>query len=253
MLHRVQVTGTSQHQLFRGDCVKSGLHGWIAEKKPQLKDINKKKRLAWAKKYEQCTLDRWKSVLWSDEFKFVSNLCLCVTQSRWTDDLCMYDSPHEAWRRRCDGILLVTQSVIYLEFKAHLTSMATTAFCSDTPSHLFFFLVGLSFVFQQDNDPRLCKGYLTKNDGGLQQMTWPPQWWRAASDDLASTITRPQPIEMVWEELDHRVKEKQPKSDQHMRELPQDCWKSIPREASWENTKSVQSCHQGKGWLFWRI
>jgi hypothetical protein len=42
-------------------------------------------------------------------------------------------------------------------------------------------LVGLSFVFQQDNDPkhtsRLCKGYLTKkeSDGMLHQMTWPPQ------------------------------------------------------------------------------
>ena len=38
-------------------------------------------------------------------------------------------------------------------------------------------LVGLSFVFQKDNDPkhtsRLCKGYLTKNDGVLHQMTWP--------------------------------------------------------------------------------
>ena len=34
------------------------------------------------------------------------------------------------------GALLVTLSVIYLEFKAHLTSMATTAFCSDTPSHM---------------------------------------------------------------------------------------------------------------------
>ena len=34
------------------------------------------------------------------------------------------------------GALLVTLSVIYFEFKAHLTSMATTAFCSHTPSHL---------------------------------------------------------------------------------------------------------------------
>ena len=34
------------------------------------------------------------------------------------------------------GALLVSLSVIYLEFKAQLTSMATTAFCSDTPSHL---------------------------------------------------------------------------------------------------------------------
>ena len=33
----------------------------------------------------------------------------------------------------CGGALLVRD---YLEFKAHLTSMAITAFCSDTPSHL---------------------------------------------------------------------------------------------------------------------
>jgi hypothetical protein len=47
----------------------SGLHGWIAAKKPLLKDTNKKKRLDWGKKHEQWTLDRWKSVLWSDESK----------------------------------------------------------------------------------------------------------------------------------------------------------------------------------------
>jgi hypothetical protein len=70
--------------------------------------------------------------------------------------------------------------------------------------------VGLSFVFQQDNDTkhtyRLCKGYLTKkeSDGALHQMTWSQQL-----PDL-------NPIEMVWDELDRRVKEKQPTSAQHM-------------------------------------
>jgi hypothetical protein len=55
---------------------------------------------------------------------------------------------------------------------------------------------------------RLGKGNLTKeSDEVLHQMTWPPQ-----SPDLI-------PIEMVWDELDRRVKEKQ------------DCWKSIPHEA----------------------
>ena len=44
----------------------SGLHGQIAVKKPLLKDTNNKKILAWAKKHEQWTIDRWKSVLWSD-------------------------------------------------------------------------------------------------------------------------------------------------------------------------------------------
>ena len=82
-------------------------------------------------------------------------------------------------------------------------------------------LVGPSFIFQQDNDPkhtsRLCKGYLTKkeSDGVLRQMTWPPQ-----SPDL-------NPMEMVWDEMDRRVKAKGPTSAQHLWELLQDCWKTI--------------------------
>ena len=48
----------------------SGLHGWISAKKPLLKDTDKKKKLAWAKKHKQWTLDRWKYFLWSDESKF---------------------------------------------------------------------------------------------------------------------------------------------------------------------------------------
>jgi hypothetical protein len=47
-------------------------------------------------------------------------------------------------------------------------------------------LVEPSFVFQQDNDPKLTswlrKGYLTKKESE-----------GAASDDLATTIIRPQP------------------------------------------------------------
>ena len=98
-------TSTDQRRLRE-----SGFHGQIAANKPLLKDTSKKKRLAWANKHE--------------------------TQSRWMDDLCMSGSHCEAWRRWCGGALLVTLSVIHLEFKAHFTSVATTAFCSDTPSHL---------------------------------------------------------------------------------------------------------------------
>ena len=50
-------------------------------------------------------------------------------------------------------------------------------------------------------------------------MTWPPQ-----SPDLNT-------IEMVWDELARKVKEKQPTSAQHMWEFLQDYWKSIPGEA----------------------
>ncbi|XP_035634417.2 vesicle-associated membrane protein-associated protein B-like isoform X1 [Oncorhynchus keta] len=47
-------------------------------------------------------------------------------------------------------------------------------------------------------------------------MAWSPQY-----PDLNQ-------IEMVWDESDRRVKEKQPTSAQHMWEHLQDCWKSIP-------------------------
>ena len=53
----------------------------------------------------------------------------------------------------------------------------------------------------------------------LHQMAWPPQ-----SPDL-------NPIEMVWDELNRRVKEKQPTSAQNMWELLQGYWNSIPHEA----------------------
>ena len=77
--------------------------------------------------------------------------------------------------------------------KAHWTSMATTASCSD-----------MTFIYQRDNDPkhtsRQRKGHLTKkeSDGVLRQMTWCPQ-----SPDL------------------------NPTSAQHLWELLQDCWKII--------------------------
>ena len=124
----------------------------------------------------------------------------------------------------CGGALLVTLSAIYFEFKAHFTSVATTAFCSDTPSHLVCAYWGNDLFFNRKithHTSRLCKGYFTEKESDelLHQMTWSPQ-----SPDL-------NPIEMVWDELDRRVMEKQPTSAQHMWELLQDCWKSIPGEA----------------------
>ena len=65
-----QGTYTSQHQLCES-----------GQKWRLLKDTNNKKRLAWAKKHKQWTLDRWKSVLWSDESTFEifgSNHCVFV-------------------------------------------------------------------------------------------------------------------------------------------------------------------------------
>jgi hypothetical protein len=78
--HRVQVTDTSTSIVQRRLC-ESGLHGRIAAKKPLLKDTNNKKKLAWAKKHKQWTLDRWKLVLESKLEIFGSNHCVFVRRS----------------------------------------------------------------------------------------------------------------------------------------------------------------------------
>ena len=72
----------------------SGLHGRIPATTPLLKDTKTKKRLAWAKKHEQWILDRWKSVLCSDESKcdiFGSNRCVFVRRSegKWIISACV--------------------------------------------------------------------------------------------------------------------------------------------------------------------
>ena len=56
--------------------------------------------------------------------------CLYATQKRWMKPWSMEE---EVWW--CGGASLVTLLGIYSKLKAHWTSMATTASCSDMPSH----------------------------------------------------------------------------------------------------------------------
>jgi len=48
----------------------AGLNGRVARKKPLLSKVQKKKRLAWAKKYKSWTKKDWEKVLFSDESPF---------------------------------------------------------------------------------------------------------------------------------------------------------------------------------------
>ena len=121
---QINASQSSSKRHISTSTVQRRLHDRIAAKKPLVNDTNKKKRLAWAKKHDQWTLDRWKSVLWSDESKFDifgSNSRVFVRR-RVGERRISACVVHEAWRRRCDGVLLVTLSVIFFEFKEHLTS-----------------------------------------------------------------------------------------------------------------------------------
>uniref|UniRef100_A0A672IVI6 Transposase Tc1-like domain-containing protein n=1 Tax=Salarias fasciatus TaxID=181472 RepID=A0A672IVI6_SALFA len=84
--------------------------------------------------------------------------------------------------------------------------------------------LGQGFIFQQDNDPKqkskLCQNYLVKKEeaGKLKNMECPAQ-----SPDL-------NPIELVWDEIDRRVKAKQPTSATHLWELLQQTWEELSED-----------------------
>ena len=49
---------------------RNGLHARIRRKKPYLKKEHQKRQLAFARKYQNWTIEDWKHVIWSDESKF---------------------------------------------------------------------------------------------------------------------------------------------------------------------------------------
>lgn len=87
------------------------------------------------------------------------------------------------------------------------------------PSGLY--LVAMTQHFESHTS-KTCKGYLTKNESDvvLHRINWPP-----LSSDL-------NPVGMVWDKLDRRVKDKQPTSPQHMWEIFKDCWKKLVERMS---------------------
>ena len=88
------------------------------------------------------------------------------------------------------GCLLVTLSVIYLAFKAHLTSIATAAFCSEAQSHLVCPKWDNNLVFNRtmnQNTPPGCVRAI---------------WQRRRVMECCIRLPDLHSIEMVWVELD---------------------------------------------------
>ena len=183
MLHWVQVTDTSDHQLFRGDYVNQAFMVELLQRNHY-----------------------WRTPIIRRDLLGPGTWSPHVWFPPWSME-------EEVWW--CGGALLVTLGdLFWIQVTLNQHGYHSMLQQYAIPSGLR--LVGLSLFFNRimtQNTSRLCKGYLTnkESDGMLHQMTWLPQ-----SPDL-------NPIKMVWDELDHRVREKQPASAEHMWEVLQDC------------------------------
>lgn len=106
--------------------------------------------------------------------------------------------------------------------------------------------VGPSFVFQQDIESKMIPTISS---------VWEDCWPRSRviqcciTWPLTSTIIHLNPAEVVWDELEHRVKEKQPTSAQHK-------WKLLQNKSSrwWPHEASCRICVgvRSKTCLLWR-
>lgn len=205
----------------------AGLRGCVAVKKPKLTIRHKKNRLEWAKEHKNWTINQWKKVLWSDESKFQifgSNRRVFVRRSKGerASEACTVPTIKHGggnvmvWgcfgNNKPGSLVRITEKLNKERYLKILKDFAI-------PGGLN--LIGPGFVFQQDNDPKhsskLCQNFLRKKKD-VKIMQWPSQ-----SPDLS-------PIELVWDELDRRVKNQSPTSSEHLWQLLQSEWKKLDEQ-----------------------
>lgn len=208
---------------------KAGLNGRISTKKPLLRRGNRKKRLEWALAHKDWTGENWKQVLWTDESKFEMFGQKRRIYVRRGSSEKMHPDAITPTVKHGGGSVMVWGCFSYagvgdlyrikgtLDRNGYHHILKTHA----NPSGMR--LIGRGYVFQQDNDPKhtskLCLNFLKnkENSGELKIMKWPPQ-----SPDL-------NPIELLWDELDRKVRKLNPTSSDDLWKALQTSWNNIPK------------------------
>lgn len=204
-----------------------GLCGRVAMRKPLLRPVNKKKRLAWAKAHKNWTYNEWKNVLWSDESKFelfAGNRRQYVRRmvgERAIDACIVPTVKHGGGSVMVWGCFGGERSGDLIQIKGIMKKEQYHSILQRHAIPSGLRILGQNFTFQQDNDPKhsskLCQNYLQSKQNAqiLKIMTWPPQ-----SPDLS-------PIELAWDELDRRVREKRPSSEKELFVCLKEGWERI--------------------------
>lgn len=209
-----------------------GFYGRVGIRKPLVTEVNRKKRLAWAKERKEW-VDEWNNVIWSDESKFE---LFRGNGKRW-----VWRQPHEKYDIDCliptvksgqQGIMVwgcFTKNglgpLVRLEGK-----ITAVVYINMLENFLLPYMDTLdnqeNYIFQEDNAPihtaRVVKDWKSEND--INSLPWPAQ-----SPDL-------NPIEHLWDELERQVRAHKP--------LPknrEDLWQILQEEWSKINASKYQN------------
>lgn len=197
-----------------------------AARKPFLRAQNRLHRLRWAREHVNWTASQWRSVLWSDESKFVIR----------------YGGARRVWRRQGERykprntmktVKHDKKVMVWGCFNAngvgHLHRingiMNAPKYHTILVQHMIPSARGLNlngdpWIFQQDNDPKhnakINKAYLRRK--GITVMDWPAQ-----SPDL-------NPIENLWSELDRRLRKRVCHTENDLFDILKQGWESLDQD-----------------------
>lgn len=206
----------------------ANLHGRVAVRKPLLRRGNRAKRLQWARNHLDWSVEDWKKVLWSDESKYeVFGQTRRVFVRRSKSEKMIPDCIVPTVKQGRSSVLVWgcfsfagTGDLCRIEGIMRKENYLKILQENILPSGLR--LIGPNFTFMHDNDPKhtavVCKNYLSAQERkkNFKVMTWPPQ-----SPDL-------NPIELLWDELDRRVRKVCPTSKEHLWNILEREWTNIP-------------------------
>jgi hypothetical protein len=216
---------------IRQRLIQAGLHGAVCVKKPLLKPKNKLKRLVWALRHKDWTVEKWKTVMWTDEKKFELFNGKRRTICRRRKGEPLREDTVQGTVKHGGGSIMVWGSIGnnapgkiakidgIMEQTKYLSILSNEAIPSGNAS-----FQGGQWIFQQDNDPKhnskLCKTYLSSQrlPNNFSVMDWPPQ-----SPDIS-------PIELLWDEVDRQVQSTRPSNVSQLESTVFSVWANISED-----------------------
>ncbi|GFW75516.1 transposable element Tcb2 transposase [Trichonephila clavipes] len=211
-------------QTVRNVLHNDGLKARTPRKKPYISEVNRKRRLEFARKYKNKPMDFWKRVISSDESKFEIFTSPSIRKI-WRKNKTALEPKNVLPTLKHGGGNVMVCGCVAHNGASNLAfidnKMNALAYIDVLRHNLLYSAKKLSmentFIFQQDNDPKHTA--IVTNTWLLyhapRRLETLPQ-----SPDL-------NPIENLWMYLDTEVREKNVTSKENLKEKLQEIWNSI--------------------------